>query len=290
MRQFLILMMICLGGYGVAQAADADLDAMIEALDAEQPMPNNVPNTQPANAPAEIMPGPDLSQPEASVPPAEEAKIEDTVEEVLVLEVFPPDFMASLRVCRKDSDSKDGRVFEIKGMRNGKCHLTYGNYILDVPTSLLSSIHGFDDLNTFLKNKDMTRYKYLPEYTYEGLIFALNACAHKEKFYGVEEEENRIDATVLRGLSAEYFDEHCEIYLQNELELEFEVRNYSITCRLPQAAIEELEPYFSDIVEKYEELEPTEMHKNKEVRDADIALMYYLQQNNYCHKNNELNQ
>ena len=220
----------------------------------------------------------------------EKVSIEDTVEEVLVLDVFSPDFMASLRICRKDSESKDGRVFTIKGMRNDKCHLTYGNYTLDVPTSLLSSIHGFDDLNAFLKNKDMARYKYLPEYTYEGLIFALNACVRKEKFYGVEEEENHIDAVVLRGLSAEYFTNYCEIYLQNELELEDETHDYSITCRLPQNTIDELEPFFADLVEKYENLKPTEMHQNKEVRDADIALMYYLQQNNYCKKNNEFKQ
>lgn len=301
--------MICLWMCGTntsARAAeDAELDAMIEALATDESTPTEAANNAhemakdaveetPATS-AEIAPNiaPQAETAQQLAPEPEtkkEESIEEAVEEVLVIDVFSPDFMASLQVCRKDSESKDGRVFTIKGVRDGKCHLTYGNYILDVPTSLLSNIHGFDDLNAFLKNKDMARYKYLPEYTYEGLIFALNACVHKDKYYGVEEEENRIDATVTRGLSSEYFDDHCEIYLQNELELEFEVRDYSVTCRLPQAAIEELEPYFADIIEKYGDLKPIEMHKHKEVRDADIALMYYLQQNNYCRKNNGLKQ
>lgn len=302
MRHLTIFMMICLWMCGTSTSVraaenDAELDAMIDSLAEDELTPTNaadIATEQTSATAAEIAPNiapqAEAEQPIGAEPPtAKEENIEEAVEEVLVLDVFPPEFMASLQICRKDSESKDGRVFTIKGVRNGKCHLTYGNYILDVPTSLLSSIHGFDDLNAFLKNKDMARYKYLPEYTYEGLIFALNACAQKEKFYGVEEEEKRIDATVVRGLSSEYFTNYCEIYLQNELELEDEVRDYSITCRLPQATIEELEPYFTDTVEKYEDLESTEMHQHKEVRDADIALMYYLQQNNYCHKNNELN-
>ena len=214
---------------------------------------------------------------------------EETVdEEVLVLDVFPPEFMASLRICRKDSEANGQRVFEIKGMRGDKCHLTYGNYILNVPTNVLNNIHSFDDLQLLLRNKDMARYRYLPEYTYEGLIYALNACAHKEKYYCVEIEEERVDAVVTRGLSAEYTDETCEIYLQNELELDENLLDYGVTCRLNQEAIDELEPYFTDIIAKYNNVETTELHKHKEIRDADIALMYYLQQNNYCNKNNKL--
>ncbi|MBR6355866.1 MAG: hypothetical protein IKR92_03320 [Alphaproteobacteria bacterium] len=310
MRHLTIFMMICLWMCGVntsARAADdAELDAMIEALAADKTTDEATPAEAANNAveetpatPAEIAPTiapqAEAEQPVAAEPTAtKEESIEDAVEEVLVIDVFSPDFMASLQVCRKDSESKDGRVFTIEGMRDGKCHLTYGNYVLDVPSSLLGNIHGFDDLNAFLKNKDMAHYKYTPEYTYEGLIFALNACAQKNKFYGVEEEEQRIDATVTRGMSSEYFNDHCEIYLQNELELEFEVQDYGVTCRLPEAAIratiEKMGEDFTDIIEKYGDLEPMEMHKHKEVLDADNALMYYLQQNNFCRKNNELKQ
>ncbi|MBQ9271727.1 MAG: hypothetical protein IJ218_05650 [Alphaproteobacteria bacterium] len=219
----------------------------------------------------------------------EASEAENPEEEELILDVFPPEFMASLRICRPDSETNGRRVFTIKGMRNDKCYLTYGNYILNVPTNVLNNIHSFDDLHRILKNKDMARYKYLPEYTYEGLIYALDACAHKEKYFGVEIEQRRVDAVITRGLSAEYRGEFCEIYLQNELELEDDLRDYGVTCSLKQEVIDELEPYFADIIEQYPDIETTKLHTVKEIKDADIALMYYLQQNNYCTKNNELN-
>lgn len=305
----MIFMIMCKNATAVHAANEADLDAMIEAIEVSDNAGDKIQTPAAENAGDEKIPvaaadeaaaqAAETTQPEVVILKQEddfepentnnqETDAAPEAEEELVLDVFSPDFMASLRICREDSESKDGRTFTIKGLRNDKCCLTYGNYILNVPTSLLSSIHGFDDLKAFLKNKDMTRYKYLPKYTYEGLVFALDACVHKEKFYGVEEEEKRVDATIVRGLSADYFDNHCEIYLQNELELENETLDYGVTCRLPQATIDELEPYFSDIIKKYDNVETMQMHQHKEIRDADIALMYYLQQNNYCSKNNEL--
>ena len=276
------VMLCSANGYA---AEDAALDA--EILNFEEPQTEQQPAaeqtaTEENNTVAEQTETTDTeNEAEAEEKPEE-------VEEELVLDVFSPEFMASLRICREDSATNGQRVFEIKGLRDGKCYLTYGNYILNVPTNVLNNIHSFDDLQTLLKNKDMVRYKYLPEYTYEGLIYALDACAHKQKYYGVEIEERKVDAVITRGLIAEYQGDYCEIVLQNELELDEDLRDYGVTCRLTPEVIDELEPYFTDIVAKYKDIKATELHQIKEVRDADLALMYYLQQNEYCRKNNVL--
>ncbi len=206
------------------------------------------------------------------------------------LDVFAPEFMASLLECRKNKLQREDITLEIVGLRKDKCRLKYGHYELNVPTTLLNSIHSFDDLEVLLKNKDITRYKYLPQYVYNGLIYALNSCAQQEKYWdGAEEEETLPDAIVTRGLSAEYKNNTCFIYLQNELNLDLEnaVEDYGYTCRLPQETIDELMPYFEDIIAANKEPEDAKAERPKEVRDADIALMYYLQQNNYCAKNRQ---
>lgn len=328
MRYFLIILTAIIlvlqsSGQLMAENYDPEIDMMLQKLDAagaenpatqsltvkpdteiaaenqnaetkaptQQPMQQseaeNPSETQSAEKPSDALEAEQPSQPQEN--DTAEPDKENEPEEELVLEVFSPEFMASLQVCRPDSETNDNRTFTIVGMQNNKCRMTYGNYILNVPLTLLSNIHGFDDLQTFLKNKDMAKYKYLPEYTYEGLIYALKSCANKEKYYGVEEEEKRVDAVITRGLSAEYFEGKCTINLQNDLELDEGVFDYGVTCVLSQDAIEELMPYFADIFRQYDQLEPTEMHEHKEIRDADIALMYYLQQHDFCRRNNMFN-
>lgn len=253
----------------------------------QQSEAENPTETQSAERPSDALGAEQPSQPQEN--DTAEPDKENEPEEELILEVFSPEFMASLQVCRPNSETKDNRTFSIIGIQNNKCRMTYGNYILNVPLSLLSSIHGFDDLKTFLKNKDMAKYKYLPEYTYEGLIYALRACANKEKYYGIEEEEKRVDALITRGLSAEYNEGNCTINLQNDLELDEGIFDYGVTCSLSEDVINELMPYFTDIFPKYKQIELTEIHKHKELRDADIALMYYLQQHEFCRRNNMFN-
>jgi len=205
------------------------------------------------------------------------------------LEVFPLEFMNSLLECKPAEMQRDDLVMNIVGVTEDKCRIKYGNYELNVPTTLLANIHSFDDLEVLLKNKDIARYKYLPKYVYSGLIYALEACSRQKDYYGTEERETLPDAFIVRGLSAKYRDKICYIYLENELNLDLEGSevDYGFTCRLEQGAVDELMPYFTDILAANSEPEDINAERPKAVRDADIALMYYLQQNGYCAKNQQ---
>ncbi|MBQ7633589.1 MAG: hypothetical protein IJS88_05725 [Alphaproteobacteria bacterium] len=217
-----------------------------------------------------------------------EADISSAEEETEIqVEVFEPEFMDSLLACHQDNQTKDGITLEIIGMQNEKCIIKYGNYYLNVPTSLLANIHSFDDLEILLKNKDIADYKYFPKYVYNGLIYALNACANQQEYLGLEEHENFSDAVATRGLSAEYKNNLCMIYLENELDLELEgsIADYGYTCVLSPEVVAGLPPYFADIIAANKESEDIDVVNSKEVQDADIALMYYMQQNGYCSKN-----
>ena len=213
-----------------------------------------------------------------------EESVDETIEEVQ-LEVFEPEFMNSLMKCQPDTADNEGRILKIVGIIEDKCHLEYGNYVLDLPPTILNNIHSFDDLQTVIKNSDFAKYNYAPNYTYEGVIYALDACAKQEEYMGIEEEEKLVDAVVTRGLNAEYNDGTCTIYLQNELDLDGKYFDYGVVCRLPQNEIDELEPYFKDIVAKYAAPDASDAEQPKEAQDADIALMYYLQKNDFCKQN-----
>lgn len=209
----------------------------------------------------------------------------DDTEEFIQLDVFEPEFMNSLMKCQPNNENNNGRVLKIVGLIEDKCQLKYGNYILNLPPTILNNIHSFDDLHTIIKNSDFADYEYSPSYTYEGLIYALDACAHNEEYMGIEEEENLVDAVVTRGLNSKYADDACTIYLQNELDLDGKYFDYGVICKLPQSEVNDLEPYFKDIVEKYEAPEANDEKQPKEVQDADVALMYYLQKNGFCRQN-----
>ena len=208
----------------------------------------------------------------------------ETVYEVQ-FDVFEPDFMNSLMKCQPNQESRNGVTLQIIGIKDEKCQLTYGNYELNLPKNILNNIHGFDDLPTLLKNSDFAQYKYSPEYIYDGVIYTLEACAKQEEYMGVEEEEKLVDAVVTRGVSAEYQNEECIVHLQNELDLNGDYYDYGVVCRFPQSTIDELMPYFEDIIKKYPQSEVLSEDRPKELKDADVALMYYLQQNEYCHQN-----
>lgn len=243
-------------------------------------MPKN--NAEPAQMPKENPSEADVPAEQGEEAPQE--TIDETLPEVQ-LDVFDPDFMNSLMKCQPNQETRNGRTLKIVGLNEEKCRLTYGNYELNLPKTILNNVHSFDDLHTLLKNTDFASYKYLPKYVYDGLVYALDACLNHEEYMGVEEEETLVDAIVTRGLNSEYIDDVCTIYLQNELDLDGTYFDYGVVCRLPQDVVDELEPYFKDVVAKYPQTDVMSEEQPKEVRDADIALMYYLQQNDYCQQN-----
>ena len=268
------------------EADESTIEQMQNVDTEEMPKINKLQNTNDTPAgniivsPSESQQSDELQQPTLNV---------NEQEPEVKVEVFEPEFMEALIACRPDRAVRERMELKIIGERDKNCRLKYGNYELNVPKTLLNNIHGFDDLEILVKNKDVAHYKYLPKYVYDGLIYALDSCSRKEEYFGLEEDERLPDASVTRGLNAEYNDNICFIYLQNKLRLDFEdvTEDYGYTCRLPQETVDELLPYFKDIVAKHNEDDIPLDERPKEVHDADIALMYYLQQNDYCAKNNK---
>lgn len=208
--------------------------------------------------------------------------------------VFPHEFMKNLMACNPDTQSDEERRLEIVGQKNGNCLLKYADFDLNVPLTLLGNIHSFDDVETLLKNKDIAHYNHRADYIYSGLMYALNACFNKKNYDGKQDEITDEYVIIERGLDAEFINDVCTVYLRNTQNIDGIITDYGVTCTLPYKAVQELEPYFKNIAEQYGEkrgfsadghITVTREQENKQTKEADIALMYYLQKNGYCKKN-----
>lgn len=225
----------------------------------------------------------------------DEVATEPKVEEVVEVKVFSPKFMEKLRACEAVKETEAENEVEIVGIADGKCQLKYMDFDLNVPMNILENIHGFDDLTTLLKNQDIAHYNYQPTYTYDGLMYAVTACAKQTNYFGVQEKSLRHGTEINRGLTAEYADKVCTIKLQNDVTKDGKTEDYGVVCRLSDEVLDSLEPYFKELAEKYGErhefaygrarvLPPSH---NQETHEADITLMYFMQQNGYCSKNHQ---
>ena len=253
----------------------------------------NVSATEPSS---EISDTQDANSLEATV--SEQPVEEEPEEEVVYVdaEVFSPSFMKNLIGCKPDTESNSENQIEIEGMKDGRCLIKYSNFDLRVPSTLLGNIHSFDDVETLLKNKDIAHYNYRADYIYDGLVYALAACYDKKDYYGKQDELSDEYVTIIRGLSSEFVNGICTVNLQNTQSIEGVDTDFGVVCTLPYKEVQNLESYFKDIVEKYGEkrgfgadgrimVKPAE--QNKETHEGDIALMYYLQKNGFCKKNNQ---
>lgn len=210
--------------------------------------------------------------------------------------VFSPQFMAALRQCRSASESGHTQYGEpaeitIVGFENDRCHLQYADFDLLVPDDLLGSIHGFDDLPPLLRNNDIAHYNFQPEYTYDGLLYALQSCAQKNDYFGTQDTQEKDYVIITKGLNAEYFNHLCHVYLTSELDIDGIVSDYTVVCQVPDSALESIVENYADVLEKYGEKRQgiTKGHttgraavQNAETRKADTELMFYLQQSGYC--------
>ena len=129
------------------------------------------------------------------------------------------------------------------------------------------------------------------QYKYDGLMYAIDACHKKVDYYGKQEKKKNANFEITRGLSANFANDECHIDLQNELFIDGSLRDYSVKCVLPAKELQKIRPYFEELLQKYGakrrigakgRILINDEEFNKETHKADIALMYYLQQNGYC--------
>ena len=208
-------------------------------------------------------------------------------------EVFEPKFMKNLISCKQDNTSSGEDKVVIVGLKEGRCLLQYADFELRVPLGLLGNIHGFDDLDTLLKNKDIARYNRKVDYIYEGLMYAVDACYNKKDYEGKQDEITDEYVVINRGLYAEFVNGICSIYLDNTQNIEGVVTDNGVICTLPYKEIAGLEESIKDLVAKYGEkrgfgadgrIAVTRAQTNKNTDEADTALMYYMQQHDFCRK------
>lgn len=230
---------------------------------------------------------------------SENIKDENKVEPFVQYDVFSPSFMKSWQQCKPDvaEHQEIGKVekLEIIGNKNNLCQVKFDKFDLNIPLDLMANVHSFADISALLKNNDITHYAYEPEYIYDGLIYALNSCLQKKDYDGQEKETSEADNVVIkRGMFSEYNNNQCIFHLQNELEINGQVTDYSVLCYLKDKDVQMLQPYFKEMIEKYGQKRmftnngKVEIHKaefNDETRKGDIALMFYLQQKGFCKHN-----
>ncbi len=233
---------------------------------------------------------------ENATPPAE--AVLTSAESEVDYNVFSPQFMADLRQCRPASESGHTQYGEpaeitIVGPTADRCHLQYADFDLLMPDDLLGSIHGFDDLPPLLRNADIAHYKFKPEYVYDGLLYALTACAQKSDYFGTQDVAEKGYVRTTKGLSAEYFNHLCHVYLTSELDIDGIVNDYTVVCQVPDSALESIVENYADVLEKYGEKRQGIAEgratgraavQNAATQKADTELMFYLQQSGYCQR------
>jgi len=233
--------------------------------------------------------------------PEEDPEAQLTPEEYAArYNLFSPEFMISLQNCTANKENKIidriSHSIEVIGKENKRCHVKYDLFDLNIPLEIIPSIHGFDDIKTLLKNREITKYHHKPEYVFDGLVHAYNACRNKHSYYGTKEVKRMNDIVITRGMNAQYDGKACIINLTNDVTIEGGTTDYSTMCRLTDKTIEELWPIFEEVLTRYGEegeFGPNGRFRisraaveNKETHDADLALMMYMQQEEYCKRPN----
>jgi hypothetical protein len=220
---------------------------------------------------------------------------DEYVEPEVVFEVFPADFMRSLLKCRQDKAVRDnGDTAEIFGLKDGYCEVSFLNFNMKIPQNILPNIHGFDDLTALLKNPDISTYNYKPEYVYDGLLFELDNCYRNKNAHIATQLENDNGVVIIRrGVSSEYISEHCFVKLQNELEINGSIRDYTVVCRMGLPELAELLSPYREIIAQYgakRKIAPNGQvyfrgeQANEETQRADAELLYVLQRGGFCLK------
>ena len=224
---------------------------------------------------------------------------EEKADSVKVADYFTQEFMGKLRLCQPavsdliGYEDDEALSLEIIGKEGDKCMLKYGEYKIMAPLDILPNIHSFEDLQIILRNKEMSHYEYTPQYIYDGLLFALDACRNKRDYMGRQVSGTINKAQYTAGLTAEYFNQMCTIYLANQLDVMGDISDWTVICRLKETEVTEILSYYQQILDEYGKkqrqvingrLQTIAAKENEVTHQADQELMYYLQQNGFCQK------
>lgn len=268
-----LLILLAMFNISLAQAEEAQISESVSA------------NNAIAAATVETAAATDDLATEENVLPEKEAE---------VFNVFTPEFMNALHQCKPASDNNRlngaDSAAEIVGQEAGKCHLRYADFDLFIPLEVLPNIHGFDDLQILLRNPEMAKYNFKPQYIYNGILHALNSCAKGVDYLGTENKKISGDKQIRQALEAEFANDVCTIYLVSELEVEGVLQDYTVTCRIDSKTIAGLLNYYRELLDKYGEKRFLAQGKvrvrseieNEQTRQADDELMFFLQQKGYC--------
>lgn len=230
-----------------------------------------------------------------------EEKPQETEPKPVAMEILTPEFMENLRKCQPAVSAPIGYEddeavpLEIIAKKGDKCLLKYDAYKIEAPLGILPNIHNFEDLQVILRNKEMSHYDYTPQYIYDGLLYALDACRNKRDYMGRQVSGKVGKASYVSGLTAEYFDQVCTVYLAHQLDVMGNQQDWTVTCRLKEAEVEEILGYYQQILDEYGKkqkqvvngrLQTIAAKENEVTKQADKELMFYLQQNGFCRKPN----
>ena len=201
--------------------------------------------------------------------------------------------MKNLSICHQDEEKSGNSFLKIIGIQQQKCHLQYNSFDLYIPQDILPNIHGFDDMKTLLKNKDITQYNYQPKYLYKGLLFALNACRKGKSYSMPMEIYDHGEISETSGLFAEKNQKVCVITLYNAMTIDADATDYSVICRISEDVLNNILTHYTDMIAQYGEkryfsaqgkVQVKREEHNSQTALVDKEILFYLQQKNHCRK------
>lgn len=209
---------------------------------------------------------------------------------------FTPEFNEALHKCWVSSERDNNLYVEVIGKKDGKCVLKYAGYIFKIPDNILPEVMGFADLDRLASDRRIADYEITPSYVYEGLTYALAACAHNTDYFGVEQVSGTNEELVRHGLHATYHNDNCEVHLRNEMMKDGRLEDYGMVCTVPMKVLNRLKPYFNDLSKNnagneaflFDMMKVVPVDPTDKTRRVDTSLMYYIQHEGYCKNAAEL--
>ncbi|MBQ9270671.1 MAG: hypothetical protein IJ218_00175 [Alphaproteobacteria bacterium] len=229
--------------------------------------------------------------------------------------MLPQDFVASLLNC-KPQTAKYHKFFneeniEITGWNEDRCHLVYKHFDLYVPQNMLANLQTFDDIEDLIVNQDVAQYNSSKGYRYDGVLFALAACAQSpqlrtRRIVNIDYGHN---TEVISGWNSAFYEDSCRLELENVLRMQDNVTDYGIVCNISEDELETMiEPYvsllekenqeqkstnqedadddFEDVKETDDKIDWQNMETTEQTKQFDLQLIDILRANEYCRLKN----
>ena len=223
-----------------------------------------------------------------AVPPTEEEKEKFKQE----MDRLSPDFLDALKTCSPKTTGRKIMILaqeaEIKGMKDGKCVLSYEDFTLSLSPDEAKSIRSWADFEKFSSNPAVAKYDYKKNYTISGLMLMINDChAGHCSTGGMSSKETMGEITKETGVGKPACSESsCDFRFVNIVTIGGAKTDYSVVCTVPKTEMKAIVDEYAPVIAKHssesESGRFTSFIPTDETKDADKKIMYRLQKGRFC--------